>query len=81
MQAHYLALLVLAVLANPNTVDQAVGPFHWLPVNLYVSGDSIYYLLYALLGRAIGTMDTAGGGAIRRLRSGHYARHQAGADR
>jgi len=56
----YVALLVLilAVIANPNTVSQSLGPFHWLPVNLYVSGDSIYYLLYALLGRAIGVMDT-----------------------
>ncbi|MDR6352352.1 acyltransferase [Pantoea sp. SORGH_AS_0659] len=56
----YVAILVivLAVLANPNTVSQSLGPFHWLPVNLYVSGDSIYYLLYALLGRAIGCMQT-----------------------
>ena len=53
-----LLVVVLAVLANPNTISQSVGPFHWLPVNLYVSGDSIYYLLYALLGRAIGGMDT-----------------------
>lgn len=61
VQARYVALLVLvlAVLANPNTQSQSLGPFHWLPVNLYVSGDSIYYLLYALLGRAIGTMDTS----------------------
>ncbi|MDI6936500.1 acyltransferase family protein, partial [Serratia sp. Se-PFBMAAmG] len=60
VQPRYVALLVvvLAVLANPNTVSQSLGPFHWLPVNLYVSGDSIYYLLYALLGRAIGCMDT-----------------------
>jgi len=60
VQARYVALLVLvlAVLANPNTVSQSLGPFHFLPVNLYVSGDSIYYLLYALLGRAIGTMHT-----------------------
>ncbi|MBE5254316.1 acyltransferase [Mixta mediterraneensis] len=60
VKTRYVALLVavLAVLANPNTVNQSLGSFHWLPVNLYVSGDSIYYLLYALLGRAIGTMDT-----------------------
>ena len=60
VQARYVALLVavLAVLANPNTVSQSLGPFHWLPVNLYVSGNSIYYLLYALLGRAIGSMQT-----------------------
>lgn len=62
VQARYVALLVvvLAVLANPNTASQSLGRFHWLPVNLYVSGDSIYYLLYALLGRAIGTMETQG---------------------
>ncbi|QKJ85066.1 O-acetyltransferase [Paramixta manurensis] len=60
-KAGYVALvvLVLAVLANPNTADQSLGPFHWLPVNLYVSGNTIYYLLYALLGRAIGMMETA----------------------
>ena len=65
VQPRYVALLVvvLAVLANPNTISQSVGPFHWLPVNLYVSGDSIYYLLYALLGRAIGCMDTEKPGA------------------
>ncbi|MFH8136141.1 acyltransferase [Pantoea osteomyelitidis] len=60
VRARYVAVLVLvlAVLANPNTVSQSLGPFHWLPVNLYVSGDSFYYVLYALLGRAIGTMET-----------------------
>ncbi|WP_275556084.1 acyltransferase [Mixta sp. Marseille-Q2659] len=60
VSARYVAALVLvvAVLANPNTADQTAGRFHWLPINLYISGDSIYYLLYALLGRAIGTMDT-----------------------
>ncbi|WP_017349325.1 acyltransferase [Pantoea sp. A4] len=60
VQARYvlLVVLVLAVLANPNTASQSVGAFHWLPLNLYVSGDSFYYLLYALLGRAIGTMHT-----------------------
>jgi surface polysaccharide O-acyltransferase-like enzyme len=60
VRAGYLAIvtLVLAVLANPNTLDQSVGPFHWLPLNLYLSGDSFYYVLYALFGRAIGMMDT-----------------------
>ncbi|MDF2785745.1 MAG: acetyltransferase [Pantoea eucrina] len=62
VQKRYVALLVvvLAVVANPNTVSQSVGSFRWLPVNLYVSGDSFYYLLYALLGRAIGCMETGG---------------------
>lgn len=60
VRPRYVAVLVLvvAVLANPNTMDQSWGRFHWLPINLYLSGDSIYYLLYALLGRAIGTMET-----------------------
>lgn len=60
VRATYLAVvtLVLAVLANPNTVDQSVGPFHWLPLNLYINGDSFYYVLYALFGRAIGMMNT-----------------------
>ena len=60
VRAGYLAAvtLVLAILANPNTVDGSIARFHWLPVNLYISGDTIYYLLYALTGRAIGMMDT-----------------------
>ncbi|WP_414147772.1 acyltransferase [Erwinia sp. BNK-24-b] len=64
VRAGYLAVvtLILAVLANPNTVDQSIGNFHWLPLNLYINGDSFYYVLYALFGRAIGTMDTRGRG-------------------
>lgn len=60
VRAGYLAVvtLLLAVLANPNTVTQSVGRFHWLPLNLWLSGDSFYYVLYALFGRAIGIMDT-----------------------
>ncbi|WP_380182451.1 acyltransferase [Kalamiella sp. sgz302252] len=60
----YLAavVLVLAVLGNPNTVDQSVGHFQWLPLNLYINGDSFYYVLYALFGRALGTMETGGRG-------------------
>ncbi|MGE9552902.1 acyltransferase [Erwinia amylovora] len=60
VRAGYLAVvtLILAVLANPNTVDHSVGRFHWLPLNLYISGDSFYYVLYALFGRAIGVMET-----------------------
>ncbi|MEJ4046603.1 acyltransferase [Erwinia sp. SLM-02] len=60
VSAGYMAIviLVLAVLANPNTVDGSIARFHWLPVNLYINGDSIYYLLYALTGRAIGMMKT-----------------------
>lgn len=60
VRAGYLAVvtLVLAVLANPNTVERSVGHFQWLPLNLYINGDSFYYVLYALFGRAIGMMDT-----------------------
>ncbi|CAI0978235.1 Inner membrane protein YiaH [Serratia entomophila] len=56
----YLAavLAVLAVVANPNTGKLAFGNVHLLPVNLYIYGDTFYYLLYALAGRAIGMMDT-----------------------
>ncbi len=62
VSARYAAVLVLivAVVANPNTVDQSIGPFHWLPINLYIGGDTFYYVLYALLGRAIGMMETGG---------------------
>ena len=52
------ALLILAVLANPNGDKFAVDGVHLLPVNLYIAGDTFYYLLYALAGRAIGMMDT-----------------------
>lgn len=56
----YLAgvLVILAVVANPNTGAVTVGNAHLLPVNLYIYGDTFYYLLYALAGRAIGMMDT-----------------------
>ncbi|WP_346826646.1 acyltransferase [Serratia inhibens] len=56
----YLAgiLVILAVIANPNTGAVTVGNAHLLPVNLYIYGDTFYYLLYALVGRAIGMMDT-----------------------
>lgn len=56
----YLAgvLVILAVVANPNTGAVTVGNARLLPVNLYIYGDTFYYLLYALAGRAIGMMDT-----------------------
>ncbi|WP_075182462.1 acyltransferase [Pantoea sp. 1.19] len=64
VRVRYLCVLtlVVALLANPNTVDQSIGPMHWLPLNLYISGDTVYYLLYALLGRALGTLPRAGTG-------------------
>ncbi|EPH0094499.1 acyltransferase [Pluralibacter gergoviae] len=54
-----LALMaVLGIIANPNTVPLSVGGATLLPVNLYIDGDTFYYVLYGLLGRAIGTMNT-----------------------
>jgi len=51
-------MVVLGIVANPNTVPLKAGGVEWLPVNLYIAGDTFYYVLYGLLGRAIGTMDT-----------------------
>ncbi|CNI70436.1 inner membrane protein YiaH [Yersinia massiliensis] len=58
----YLAVLILllAVFANPQTTKFSIGGFHILPINLYIYGDTFYYLLYALLGRAIGMLETQG---------------------
>ncbi|HAU4330633.1 acyltransferase [Citrobacter freundii] len=51
-------MVVLGVIANPNTVSQKIGGFEWLPINLYINGDTFYYILYGMLGRAIGIMET-----------------------
>ncbi|MDX6019276.1 acyltransferase [Scandinavium sp. V105_16] len=51
-------MIVLGIVANPNTVPLKTGGFEWLPVNLYIDGDTFYYVLYGLLGRALGMMDT-----------------------
>ncbi|MBM3072487.1 acyltransferase [Enterobacter sp. RHBSTW-00994] len=51
-------MVVIGVVANPNTLSQKIGGFEWLPVNLYISGDTFYYVLYGMLGRAIGMMET-----------------------
>lgn len=51
-------ILLLAVLANPNTDPLIWRDARLLPVNLFIYGDTFYYLLYALLGRAIGMLDT-----------------------
>ena len=54
-----LALMVLiGVVANSNTLSQKIDGVEWLPVNLYINGDTFYYVLYGMLGRAIGMMDT-----------------------
>jgi Uncharacterized protein conserved in bacteria len=51
-------MVVLGIVANPNTVPVKTGGFEWLPVNLYIDGDTFYYVLYGLLGRALGMMNT-----------------------
>jgi len=53
-------ILLLGVLANPNTDAVNIGKVAVLPVNLYISGDAFYYVLYAMLGRAIGVMEIQG---------------------
>ena len=51
-----LALMaILGILANPNMVSVKAAGIEWLPVNLYINGDTFYYVLYGVLGRAIGT--------------------------
>ncbi|HEB1787223.1 acyltransferase [Escherichia albertii] len=51
-------MVVIGIIANPNTVPQKIGGVEWLPINLYINGDTFYYILYGMLGRAIGIMDT-----------------------
>jgi hypothetical protein len=51
-------MVVIGIVANPNTVAQKIGHFEWLPINLYINGDTFYYVLYGMLGRALGMMDT-----------------------
>lgn len=51
-------MLVIGLLANPNMVSVKAGGIEWLPLNLYINGDTFYYVLYGVLGRAIGMMET-----------------------
>lgn len=51
-------MIVLGIIANPNTVPLKTHGVEWLPVNLYIDGDAFYYVLYGLLGRALGMLDT-----------------------
>lgn len=62
VSGRYLAVLILllAVLANPQASKYSIGDFRLLPMNLYIYGDTFYYLLYGLLGRAIGMLNTQG---------------------
>jgi surface polysaccharide O-acyltransferase-like enzyme len=56
-QAVLLLAILLGVLANPQLPALGWQGFHLLPFNLYISGDAFYYLLYALMGRALGTLE------------------------
>lgn len=60
VSGRYLAgvIVILAIIANPNTSKLTVDQVRLLPVNLYIVGDTFYYLLYALAGRAIGLLAT-----------------------
>ncbi|MBJ7223373.1 MULTISPECIES: acyltransferase [unclassified Brenneria] len=49
-------IALLAIIANPNTGRVEFAGFRLLPVNLYIYGDTFYYLLYAMLGRALGML-------------------------
>ncbi|MCS5872721.1 hypothetical protein LN650_02715 [Klebsiella pneumoniae subsp. pneumoniae] len=51
-------MAILGILANPNMVSVKAAGIEWLPVNLYINGDTFYYVLYGVLGRAIGALDT-----------------------
>ncbi len=51
-------MLVIGIIANPNMVTVKAEGIEWLPVNLYINGDTFYYVMYGVLGRAIGMMDT-----------------------
>ena len=51
-------MVVIGIVANPNTVTLKTDGIEWLPVNLYINGDTFYYLIYGLLGRTIGMMET-----------------------
>ncbi|MFC3393415.1 acyltransferase [Brenneria rubrifaciens] len=50
-------IALLAIIANPNTGRVEFAGVRLLPVNLYIYGDTFYYLLYAMLGRALGILD------------------------
>ncbi|KAA8997347.1 acyltransferase [Affinibrenneria salicis] len=56
-RALLLPMVVLALIANPNTSEASFGGVKLLPVNLYIYGDTFYYLLYAVLGRALGMLE------------------------
>ncbi|MCL7148591.1 acyltransferase, partial [Escherichia coli] len=51
-------MVEIGIISNPNKVPQKVDGLEWLPINLYLNGDTFYYILYGMLCRAIGMMDT-----------------------
>lgn len=51
-------MLVLGIIANPNTPPLVIGGVKVLPVNLYIGGDTFYYVLYGILGRVLGIIAT-----------------------
>ena len=53
-----ILMVIIGIIANPNTVPQKIDGVEWLPINLYINGDTVYYILYGMLGRAIGIMNT-----------------------
>ena len=52
-----IALLYIALFTSIN-VELALKNLLQKPINLYINGDTFYYILYGMLGRAIGMMDT-----------------------
>lgn len=53
-----VAGLLLGVLANPQLPVVRWQGVTILPLNLYIGGNTFYYVLYALMGRAVGMMNT-----------------------
>ncbi|WP_112197274.1 acyltransferase [Rahnella sp. NRRL B-41462] len=53
-----IAGTLLGVLANPQLPAVTWQKIHLLPLDLYISGDTFYYVLYALMGRAISQLNT-----------------------
>lgn len=51
-------LLVLGIIANPNTPPLVIHGMKILPFNLYIGGETFYYLLYGILGRVLGEMSS-----------------------
>ncbi|WP_369789374.1 acyltransferase [Rouxiella sp. WC2420] len=58
-QTLLIVAVLLGIVANPQLPALNWQGFHLLPLNLYISGDAFYYLLYALLGRALGTLEVS----------------------